>query len=1596
MKKNLSVRKVISAILVLTMLFSLLAAYEVPFGSSRVTAAQDVNLTEDDFTESSIPLEDLISISSVAELFGVESDWIVSEMSKGYDLSDIYQGLNVQQSGGDYEEYLKNKYPNREITAYEIHQEELAQLENQLTAEEKEDFRQQSTASSSIMATQSGAYDKIAIQRAKLKYDQAPYSIGDATGGISMTDSSLNIRVTDLVLPGPNGMDFALTRVYNSAAGKDDIYFAEGEGGLYGNHTRISIDDERFQLGKGWSWDISYYSTNENRLHIAGMGSFMRSEHSGSGLEGMPYPYIVFAETSPPVGGNSDIRYVLENFQEDTRQYFDGMGNLVEIRDASGNRIVLTYSYMGRYAWPVLQTVMTVSADDKNRNYLTLEYQENTKTIRASVGNRAVTYKKTQLPYTTNSVKRDVLSEVIDPLGRSTKYTYTQYSQLPFNLFESYKDFTGTMRLLYWGWQDWVFLSAIEHPNKAITQYSTGMYSIHTGEYAVETAVTYSAINNSYSSSSATETRKTTSFVETTYFDKNAHGQDVTFSTYTTEGPFESKYTFKRKYWGDNTPDTFYLQKKTLKPIEGSVAEKVSTYTYDESKRIPEPTTIDEYSFGESGLLIRSQKKQTLDSFGLVSSITDATGATTMITNDVVSSNNRIAPTQVVVPISSTESLITTYTYDVKKGYLLTASSKNKAGTLLEQTTYEYDANGNVKKVTLKGSGKDTVVEQTFDQASKGFFLTGQSVHTTHSTGEVQTRHVQAAYDPLNGLQQSFTDGNGNVTSYNYDALGRITAEVYPDASRMSVTYNDELNSVTITDPTGITRSLLYTPLGDLNSERYDRGSTTYRYDSYGRLMRKLDYNGGSLSYQYDPWSRISMEIFGIGANRYEYDDVNRIKSITDGAGIVIRESYDSLDRITTKEEVRPAGNVVINKTSYDYAGNVTSLTDANNQSTKYTYDALSRLETVTDPLGQMTKYTYDLQGNLTKKRYADGQEMVYEYDEIGRLLKQTDPLGQYEVFRYDGADQLISHIDRMGHEQTNTYNSRGFMTSQSSPDETVNYDYDTAGRRILMTDTTGTTSYSYDSSGDLSQITYPDGATLAFSYEERGLRTQQEFTLRNYQLKVEQNYLTPLPLVSGLNVKDSGDTVLGAYTYSYRSNQSLTQIKTNDGLEQSYVYTGLNLTGLSQSQNGTPFGNYAYSYDNNRSILSKTDNGDTSTFTYDELDRLKSSSLYTESYSYDVRGNRKEMASDRPFDPRLVDYNFDQKNRLTSVNTETGEVRYRYNGDGLLVERTGTNGSKTRYYYDDRMLLVAEGVIGTDGAVTITAGYVYDANGEIQARHVPGESGLQTYWKNGHGDITELRNASGDRLNRYAYDVWGNTLIEEEEVSNVLRYAGEYWDSETGLQYLRARWYDPSVGRFISEDTFEGDYTNPLSLNLYTYVENNPLKYVDFTGESKRPAKNSMEGLGHGSGSASAGRGSSSRNMGGGGRGGSSSGRGSTSSKPSTSNNGQTSKGTGSSLKNIKNLDDILTDPGKLKGVKPDELHKYLKENGFKPEPLSSGSQKGVTFENGGGFKVNWGGDRILQYHPGSRHHGNVPYYKISSGTTGTNRYDMQGNLIK
>ena len=183
----------------------------------------------------------------------------------------------------------------------------------------------------------------------------------------------------------------------------------------------------------------------------------------------------------------------------------------------------------------------------------------------------------------------------------------------------------------------------------------------------------------------------------------------------------------------------------------------------------------------------------------------------------------------------------------------------------------------------------------------------------------------------------------------------------------------------------------------------------------------------------------------------------------------------------------------------------------------------------------------------------------------------------------------------------------------------------------------------------------------------------------------------------------------------------------------------------------------------------------------------------------------------------------YDGFNRLIKVTSGSLTAIYAYNGEGLRISKT-VNGVTTQHVWDgDQMMLELNG----SGAVTQK--YVRGIN------LIYGESGgtKKYYLFNGHGDVVQLTDASGTVTKNYDYDAFGNEKNADENDTNVFRYSGEYYDKETGTIYLRARYYDPTIGRFISEDSVRGEDKDPLSLNLYTYCANNPIIYVDPSGDT-------------------------------------------------------------------------------------------------------------------------------------------------------------------
>lgn len=184
------------------------------------------------------------------------------------------------------------------------------------------------------------------------------------------------------------------------------------------------------------------------------------------------------------------------------------------------------------------------------------------------------------------------------------------------------------------------------------------------------------------------------------------------------------------------------------------------------------------------------------------------------------------------------------------------------------------------------------------------------------------------------------------------------------------------------------------------------------------------------------------------------------------------------------------------------------------------------------------------------------------------------------------------------------------------------------------------------------------------------------------------------------------------------------------------------------------------------------------------------------------------------------MDYNV--WNELSDFTKGSGSYDYAYDADGIRISKSGPS-TDIRYYYDDNARIIAE----STSSGQLTAQIIW--GNQALARKIG--ASYYYYLYNGHGDVVQIVNEAGSIVNSYSYDEWGNITSQTEGITNELKYCGEPYDIESGMYYLRARYYDPTTGRFISQDSNEGDITNPLSLNLYTYCYNNPVIYMDKDG---------------------------------------------------------------------------------------------------------------------------------------------------------------------
>jgi RHS repeat-associated protein len=723
--------------------------------------------------------------------------------------------------------------------------------------------------------------------------------------------------------------------------------------------------------------------------------------------------------------------------------------------------------------------------------------------------------------------------------------------------------------------------------------------------------------------------------------------------------------------------------------------------------------------------------------------------------------------------------------------------------------------------------------------------------------------NIQTQYDNFGNIIL-VTDELGHTTSYAYDSnqnMWSVARQANSGYATTSYTYNSFGEPLTVTDPLGNVTTNTYDSHGNLltvttpapNSNT--AGSVTqFAYNSLGEMTQITDPLGRLTKIAYTSVGLINtITDAQNNVTTYAYDARGNRTGVTDAMSNQTTFAYDSGNRLLT---ITYPGNATTTFT-YDYRGRRTSVTDQNGKKTSYAYDDADRLTSVTDPNNNVTTYTYDTENNLLSIEDANNNTTSFSYDAYGRVMQTTFPSSHYEQYGYDAANNLTSKTDRNGQTIGYVYDDLYRMTQKNYPNSTsVEYAYDLVGKLQQVTDPTGTYGFAYDNMGRLvgttTQYTFVTGTyTNAYTYDADSNRV----SMTDPQGGVTSYVYDALNRLSALTPASAFGS--GSFGFTYDALSRRTQLTRPNGVTTNSTYNNLSqlLSVLHQIGTSTIDG-ATYTVDPAGNRTAKTDQyaNVTSNYTYDplyELTQVTQATNTTESYSYDPVGNRLSSLGVSP-------YSVNPSNELTSTPSAT----YTYDSNGnTLTSVAGSN--TTSYAWDFENRLTSVTLPGTGGTVTFkydpfgrriektssagTSIYAYDKNnlieetnssGTVVARYAQGlkmdeelamlRSGTTSYYEvDGLGTATSLSNAAGALAQTYTFDSFGNLTASSGSLTNPFRYTGREWDTETNLQFSRFRYYDPSVGRFLTEDPL-GFKAAP---NFYPYVDNRPTRYRDPLG---------------------------------------------------------------------------------------------------------------------------------------------------------------------
>ena len=798
--------------------------------------------------------------------------------------------------------------------------------------------------------------------------------------------------------------------------------------------------------------------------------------------------------------------------------------------------------------------------------------------------------------------------------------------------------------------------------------------------------------------------------------------------------------------------------------------------------------------------------------------------------------------------------IVETHTYD-SNGRGLTSSRSNG----VDIVTAQYPAPGTT---TLTDSLKNSTTYSSKTIAGRGF-ITGIQGPGCDSCGG---RNNQSFTQDSSGNRLTAADPNGNTTSYTYDASGNILTKT-DWAGTWTYTYNTFNEVLTAKDPLGNITTNVYDANGNPTSTTTpspDGGTTPgsktqFAYDSKGELTQVTDPLGHATTLTYFSTGLINtIKDVQRNVTTFAYDGRGNRTSIKDALNNTTTFTYDSMNRLT--KIAYP--NTTTSQFSYDTRGRRLSVTDGNTKTTNYVYDDADRLTQVTDSATNPTKYAYDTENNLTTITDALNHTTTFTYDFLGRVTKTLFPSNLSETYSYDNNGNLKSKTDRNGNTVNFVYDQMNRLTQKSYPNSTaVNYTYDANSRLTQVTDPTGTYSFTFDNMGRLTATTtsyaFLSGRnfTTHYGYDAASNRTsftdpELGGTSYGYDTLNRLSSLTPPAAISS-----------GSFGFTYDALSRRTQLTRPNNVTTAYAFDTLSrLLSVTHGTSKATLDGASYTIDpaGNRTSRTPLPGGTATNYAYDATYELLSAtqgSTTKENYSYDIVGNRltslgvpsyvynnsNELTSSSvstfTFDNdgntltkaasgATTSYNWDYENRLTTVTLPGagGTVAFKYDPFGRRIYKSSSSGTSIFAYDGDNL---AEETNSSGAAVAR-----YSETQNIDEPLAILRSGATTYYHaDGLGSISSLSNAAGSIANTYTYDSFGNLTASTGSLVNPFRYSARESDTETGLYYYRARYYDPQSGRFLREDPIKAVVSG---MNFYAYVRNNSPNFVDPYGRDK------------------------------------------------------------------------------------------------------------------------------------------------------------------